>query len=174
MARILRTSSVLALSAAGCLATVGGGAVAAARPHAVVPLVREAKVAHVGTVLVDRAGHTLYHFTADSANKVACTGACAHLWPPLVLPKAMRAPTAAAGLRGFSTIKDPNGLRQVTYRGHPLYTYSGDTKAGEARGQGLLGKWFAVTPKLAALSAHATTTASKSSSGGSSGGGSGW
>ncbi|MDA8297191.1 MAG: hypothetical protein M0004_11510 [Actinomycetota bacterium] len=169
MARILRTSSLVALSATGCLAAAGGGAVAAARPHAVPPLVREARVPHVGTVLVDRAGHTLYRFSADRATKVACTATCAHLWPPLVLPKAMRAPTAAAGLRGLSTIKDPDGQRQVTYRGHPLYTYSGDKKAGEATGQGLLGKWFAVTPTVAALGTHATTTASKSS-----GGGSGW
>ena len=31
---------------------------------------------------------------------------------------------------------------QVTYEGHPLYTFSGDGAPGEANGQELDGTWF--------------------------------
>lgn len=98
------------------------------------------------TVLTDAQGLTLYYLTTDTASSSTCTGSCASIWPPLLL--ASGTPTLASAISGTLTvIQDPNG-RQVAYNGHPLYTYSGDAKPGEANGQGLLGTWYVATPGL--------------------------
>jgi predicted lipoprotein with Yx(FWY)xxD motif len=146
-----------ALAASALLAATsvlfGGTAVSSAstKPDAkVVPVVKEMKIAKLGTVLVNGHGLTLYRFTPDTTTKVACTGTCASLWPPLVVSVGTPTPIGSAGIVGLGTIKDPDGALQVTYRGHPLYTFIGDKKPGSAA-QGLKDKWFAVTPSVAPL-----------------------
>jgi predicted lipoprotein with Yx(FWY)xxD motif len=139
----------------------GGAAVSSAstKPDAkATPVVKEMKIAKLGTVLVDAHGLTLYRFTPDTTTKVACTGICAGLWPPLVVSGETPMPTGSPGIVGLGTVKDPDGALQVTYRGHPLYTYIGDTKPGSAKGQGLKDKWFAVTPSVAPLARANLTT----------------
>jgi len=125
-------------------------------------------VSKVGKVLVDSSGFTLYMFSKDSNHKSNCTGACAAAWPPLLTSgKATAGSGASSSLVG--TVKDSDGKTQVTYNGWPLYTFSGDTKAGEAKGQGLVafgGKWAAVTSAGTPVGA----TTSSSSSAGSGGG----
>jgi predicted lipoprotein with Yx(FWY)xxD motif len=102
------------------------------------------------TVLTDAKGFTLYYFTPDTATNVACTGSCAQNWPPLMAPSG--SPTSDHGLPGkLAAVNGADGA-QVTYNGHPLYTFAGDKAAGDANGQGLFGKWFVVKPDLAALS----------------------
>lgn len=102
------------------------------------------------TVLTTASGMTLYYFTPDSATKIACTGSCATIWPPLLL--ASGSPTGSAGVTGkLSVLQGPNG-RQVLYNGHPLYTFSGDSQPGQANGEGLKGIWFVATPSLGAPS----------------------
>lgn len=114
-------------------------------------------------ILTDTRGMTLYHFTPDTPTKTACTGGCAKTWPPL-LSKSM--PTHAAGLSGkLSIVNDDNGS-QVSYNGHLLYTYSGDTAPGQATGDGLLGKWFATKPGLPAAASGSPSSTSSSSKGG--------
>jgi predicted lipoprotein with Yx(FWY)xxD motif len=108
--------------------------------------VHAASASGVGTVVVNSAGRTLYLFGPDKQRKVTCTGACAQAWPPLYVKGK---PVAGSGIKAslLGTIKAPNGKRQVTYNHWPLYTFSGDSKAGQANGQGLTafgGKWFAV------------------------------
>jgi predicted lipoprotein with Yx(FWY)xxD motif len=124
-----------------------------------------------GTVLVDAQGHTLYWFAKDTKTKSNCNGSCTTYWPP-VLGKA----TAGAMLpHGFGTIKRANGETQATYDGHPLYTYSGDTSAGQVTGNGLDlsgGLWWAVTPSGKTISAHKAKSSSSSGGSGSSGSGS--
>ena len=116
-----------------------------------------------GTVLVNAKGHTLYWFAIDTPTTSKCTGSCATYWPPVI-----GKPTAAAGAsltHALGSITRSNGQIQATYDGHPLYTYVGDTAAGDVKGNGLKlsgGLWWAVTPSGAKLS---------SSTGGSSGGG---
>jgi hypothetical protein len=69
--------------------------------------------------------------------------------------------TSSATLPGTLAAFDGANGRQVTYNGHPLYTYSGDAAPGDAKGQGKLGKWFVVTPTVAVLNAaQATATPS--------------
>jgi predicted lipoprotein with Yx(FWY)xxD motif len=89
----------------------------------------------LGKVLVDARGQTLYLFLKDRNRQSLCTGSCAQFWPPLV---STSKPHAGAGVRapllGVITRKD--GRHQVTYAGHPLYTFVADTKPGQTSGEG--------------------------------------
>jgi predicted lipoprotein with Yx(FWY)xxD motif len=106
----------------------------------------------VETILATPQGLTLYYFTPDTAAKTACISGCAKAWPPLVTTGS-GATLGDASLPGaLKVLTDANG-NQVQYNGHLLYTYSGDTAAGQTKGEGLFGKWFVCTPGLAALSA---------------------
>lgn len=90
-----------------------------------------------GMVLTDN-GRTLYTFAPDTSTSSACTGACASTWPPVT-------GTAAAGgglpASDFGTISRPDGTKQVTYLGHPVYEFSGDKAAGDVNGDGIQGIW---------------------------------
>jgi predicted lipoprotein with Yx(FWY)xxD motif len=90
----------------------------------------------LGSILVDSQGRTVYMFGADSGTTSACTGACAAAWPPV---QAMGTPTAGNGANAtlVSTTSRSDGTTQVTYNGHPLYTYAGDSAQGQTNGQGL-------------------------------------
>jgi predicted lipoprotein with Yx(FWY)xxD motif len=89
----------------------------------------------LGKVLVDAKGRALYLFEADKGSS-ACDGACATVWPPLTTTGE---PTAGPGLATskLGTTKRSDGATEVTYNGHPLYTYAGDSAPGETSGQGL-------------------------------------
>lgn len=101
------------------------------------------------TVLTDSKGMTLYYLTHDKANTSTCTGGCAGTWPPL-LATGSGTPTSATTLSGTLSAFDGANGHQVEYNGHPLYTYAGDSAAGQANGEGIGGVWFVVTPDLAA------------------------
>ena len=103
--------------------------------------------AGVGTVLVSGTGLTLYELDTEANGQIMCTGACRSNWPPLLLPAGVTSATPGAGVTGtLGTITRPDGGRQVTYDGRPLYLYSGDQSPGQTNGQGLQGVWFAMTP----------------------------
>jgi predicted lipoprotein with Yx(FWY)xxD motif len=104
------------------------------------------------TILATPQGLTLYYFTPDSATKVACTGGCAKVWPPLVSTGSGTSLGDASLLGTLKVLTDANGA-QVQYNGHLLYTYSKDSAPGQTTGEGLFGKWFVCTPSLAALTA---------------------
>jgi predicted lipoprotein with Yx(FWY)xxD motif len=116
-----------------------------------------------GTVLTNAQGRTIYWFAIDTPTTSNCTGTCLQYWPPVI-----GTPTAAAGTSlpmGFGTITGTNGQVQATYDGHPLYTYMGDSAAGQVTGNGLNlsgGLWWAMTPngaKLAKASTGGSTSA---------------
>jgi predicted lipoprotein with Yx(FWY)xxD motif len=90
----------------------------------------------LGKLLVDARGHTLYLFKKDSGTKSACFGACATAWPPL---RATGKPMVAGGAKAsmVATTKRSDGKPQITYHGHPLYRFTGDSKPGDTNGQGL-------------------------------------
>jgi predicted lipoprotein with Yx(FWY)xxD motif len=100
-----------------------------------------AKVQGVGTVLVGQGGHTVYLFTNDTGSTSTCTGSCESTWPGVI---SAGQPTVSGAVDDSKI--GTNAAGQVTYNGHPLYYYSGDSKAGIANGQGIGGVWFAVTP----------------------------
>lgn len=118
-----------------------------------------------GQALVGPSGDTLYTFAKDTSTTSACTGGCASLWPPLLLPPGEHA-TEASGVTGtLGTITRSDGSTQITYDGHPLYYYSTDTKPGDANGQGVGGVWFIATPS-GQSGASGSPAASPSSSNG--------
>ena len=83
------------------------------------------------SVLTNSSGRTLYWFAPDTPSKSACYGTCAAYWPPVI-----GNPAAGPGvtLSKVATIARTDGTIQVTYAGHPLYTYIGDTAPGQANG----------------------------------------
>ena len=132
---------VAALSLAVVGSALGGGS--AARP---------AKVATaatgLGRVVVDGRGRTLYLFEKDRHGQSACSGVCAAYWPPLLTSgKSVAVGGAKRSLLG--TARRADGSRQVTYAGHPLYLFSGDSKSGQTNGEGLTdfgAGWYVLTP----------------------------
>ena len=107
----------------------------------------------LGRILVDSKGITLYDFVTDKAGVSGCYGACAALWPPLITKGK---PQAGHGVRAslLGTTKRKDGKLQVTYAGHPLYTFAGDTQPGQTTGEGSNGfgaPWWVVTPAGKAL-----------------------
>jgi predicted lipoprotein with Yx(FWY)xxD motif len=123
-------------------------------------------------VLTNSSGKTLYWFAPDTSTTSKCTGSCATYWPPVTGPV-----TAGSGVTGtLGTITRSDGTMQATYDGHPLYTYVGDTAAGQAKGNGLNlsgGLWYEMTVS-GAKPAVATAGSTGSASTGSAGGGYGY
>lgn len=111
-------------------------------------IVTSASVPKLGRVLVDSRGFTLYDFHKDKGAKSACYGACAANWPPLTTEGSPGAGEGAMASK-LGTTKRSDGTMQVTYAGHPLYTYAGDSKPGEANGNDVDafgGQWYALQP----------------------------
>jgi predicted lipoprotein with Yx(FWY)xxD motif len=104
---------------------------------------------HIGTLLVDASGFTVYRFTKDTGSRNTCIASreCGATWPALTTTGR---PTAGPGVRSslISTISIPGGKRQVTYAGHPLYTYEPASERGETSYVGVRqfgGTWFGVS-----------------------------
>ena len=122
-----------------------------------------------GTYLTGASGRALYLWVADTGTKSNCTGQCAKFWPP-VLAKTKPSVSGGAAAGDLGTTTRADGAKQLTYKGHPLYYFFEDPKAGTDKGQGSSNfgaKWWLVAPSGKAI----TTKAASSSSGGSSSGG---
>ena len=92
-------------------------------------------------IVVTASGRTLYTLSAEVHGKFICTGSCLSSWRPLKVP----AGGAVAGVAKLGVIKRPDRSRQATFNGRPLYTFVGDTKKGDANGEGFMdvGTWHA-------------------------------
>jgi predicted lipoprotein with Yx(FWY)xxD motif len=128
--------------AAGGAPAAGGGS-----PTAAGTLITTSAGA-AGTFLTDGSGRAVYLWAADGLNESTCVGACATAWPPLT---ATGAPSASGGASAadIGTITRSDGGKQVTYNGHALYYFSGDTGAGQINGQGIDAfgaEWWLVAP----------------------------
>ena len=101
----------------------------------------------LGKVLVDDKGLTLYRFDNDTTpGKSACAaGVCEQTWPPEIVTGT---PSAGAGIDAskLTTFTRDDGKPQLQIDGHPLYHFVQDAKAGDTKGQGILGKWYAAGP----------------------------
>ena len=141
--RVRLAAAALAIAATSPLA------VAHAAPHAAgqrtTPVT--AHSSKYGTVLFDGKGRSLYLFAKDRGGRSSCYGSCATAWPPLLTKGAPHAGTGAhKGLLGTTRRRD--GTLQVTYAGHPLYGFSGDTKRGQITCQNVSqfgGRWLVVS-----------------------------
>jgi predicted lipoprotein with Yx(FWY)xxD motif len=103
----------------------------------------DAKTINGKQVLTNSKGFTLYWFAPDTSTVSKCTGSCATYWPPVAGPV-----TAGTGVTGtIGVITRPDGTKQATYNGHPLYTYAGDNAPGQDKGNGINasgGLWYIV------------------------------
>jgi len=100
----------------------------------------------IGAVLVDAKGFTVYDFHKDKGTTSSCYGACEGVWPPVL---STGAPQVGEGAKAalLGTTKRKDGSVQVTYGGHPLYTYTADQKPGEANGNDFSSfgaEWYAL------------------------------
>ncbi len=108
------------------------------------PQVMVASNSKFGSILTDARGMTLYLLTNDGTNMPTCYAGCAQLWPPLL---ATGKPMGGSGVDAskLGTAMRTDGGTQVTYNGHPLYTFAQDMKPGDTNGQGFGGVWFVVS-----------------------------
>ncbi|WP_457946785.1 COG4315 family predicted lipoprotein [Pseudarthrobacter sp. alpha12b] len=106
-----------------------------------------------GSIVVDAKGMSLYFFTKDTkdSGSSACTGSCLVQWPPLTTTSG--SPTAQGVTGKLGTITTPDGKKQVTLNGMPLYYFAKDTKAGDVLGQGVGGVWYLSDPSGAMIKA---------------------
>ncbi len=99
-----------------------------------------------GNIVVDAAGMSVYFFTKDvkDSGSSACTGACLTAWSPLLTTAATPAAEGVTGTLG--TITTPDGAKQVTLNGLPLYYFAQDKNPGDVLGQGVKDVWYLATP----------------------------
>jgi predicted lipoprotein with Yx(FWY)xxD motif len=143
-----------ALMAVACSSS-GGGSQANASPASGSPASASAtgtvittRSGSMGSFLTDGSGRTVYLWVKDGMNSSACSGACAGAWPP-VPAKGKLTVSGGAKASDLGTITRSDGSKQVTYDGHPLYYYVGDSGPGQTNGQGSDGfgaKWWLVAP----------------------------
>jgi predicted lipoprotein with Yx(FWY)xxD motif len=124
-------------------------------------------VSGTGTVLVDAKGDALYSPAEEASGKILCTGGCTAVWVPLTVA-AGTTPSAGAGVSGkLGTVKRPDGKRQVTWNGRPLYTFAEDGGPGDVMGNGATDNfsgmsftWHVATTGSAPAPAPSTSTSS--------------
>jgi predicted lipoprotein with Yx(FWY)xxD motif len=159
---------IFTLAAATVLAACGaaGGSGTTSAPATSGPAATGTTVAtgttSLGTVLTNAQGFTLYYFLPEQNSTIgACTGGCLSAWPPLV---ATGTPTGSSAVTGalatVSVMVNGAAETEVTYNGWPLHTFASDTAAGQVNGQGVDGKWFAITPTTASTATGATSSSS--------------
>jgi predicted lipoprotein with Yx(FWY)xxD motif len=150
-ATALAAGVALALGVTG-LASAPAGAASAKKA------VLTATVPGIGVILVDSQGHALYTHTDANGQAVACTDTCLTFWPPLTVAAGAKI-KAPKGVKGLST---SSATHQVTSNGLPLYRFSQDTAAKEAKGDGVNGfggTWHVVTVKAKPAKSTPTTNA---------------
>ena len=94
---------------------------------------------------------TVYLFAADRGGASTCTGGCARDWPPVI--GTARASGEAVG-SNLGTIRRPDGTRQITYNGHPLYLFASDKDNGDIKGQAIVdwgAEWYVISPSGAEI-----------------------
>jgi predicted lipoprotein with Yx(FWY)xxD motif len=138
-------AAALAACSSSAASTPSSSATSAGSSPAAAAAAGTVKTATIGgaRVLTNSKGFTLYSFAPDTSTASKCYGACAANWPPVQGPV-----TAAAATGTFGTITRSGGSVQATFDGHPLYTFTGDTAAGQNNGNGLNaagGLWHEVT-----------------------------
>ena len=171
-AAVLFTAPLAAACSSGTSpsSTSGGTAAPAGASHA--GTVITTKTGTDGTYLTDAKGRSVYMWTKDPMGKSVCSGACAGAWPPVTASGAV---TASGGAKsaGLATLTRSDGTKQVTYDGHPLYYFSGDSGPGQTNGEGSNGfgaKWWLVSPSGTKITGAGPAPSQSSSSNGYGGG----
>ena len=177
----------LGIPVASALLATACGSAAASSPSSAPAAGSSASASTTGTVITTQAGpagafltagsgRAVYLWAKDGMNMSACSGACAAAWPPVPATGKL---TAAGGAKAsdLGTITRSDGTKQVTYDGHPLYYFVGDSAAGQANGQGsdnFGAKWWLVASSGAKITASGTAPAANAPAPSSSNAGGGW
>ena len=162
-AALLAAAACSSSSSSGNAGRYGGGTPAAGASGSAMTI--ETHTGSAGTFLTDGSGRAVYMFAKDGTDKSACDGACASAWPPVTTTGS---PVASGGAQSsdLGTLTRSNGAKQVTYDGHALYYFAGDSSAGQTNGQGVDGfgaKWWLVAPSGAVITGTGAGTAPGSS-----------
>lgn len=138
--RVLIPVAMVAAVALSFLALRPGGAAAQASTT-----LQVGGNAGLGSFLTGPDGMTLYIFTNDKPDESVCFNQCEQNWPPLTVATGVT-PTKASGIEGtLGVYVRPDGSRQVTLDGKPLYYWAFDEAVGDSKGEGVGGVWFVVS-----------------------------
>jgi predicted lipoprotein with Yx(FWY)xxD motif len=184
---IVPLASALLVAACGSAAasTSAPASSAAAAGSSTTGTVITTQAGSAGAFLTTASGRTVYLWAKDGMNMSDCSGACASAWPPVPATGTLTA-AGSAKASDLGTITRSDGTKQVTYDGHPLYYFVGDSAAGQTNGQGsdnFGAKWWLVAPSgaqitgtdtAAAAAVPAPATSSAPSTPSSSNAGGGW
>lgn len=141
------TGSSTGAAAGSSSAPAASGSAAAGGSSSGAMVITTAK-ASGGTILTDGSGRAVYLWAKDSSGMSACSGACTGTWPPVTASGTVSA-SGGAKSSDLGTITRSDGTKQVTYDGHALYYYVGDSGPGMSSGQGsdqFGAKWWLVAP----------------------------
>jgi predicted lipoprotein with Yx(FWY)xxD motif len=158
---MIRMSAAVVVAAAGLLALSGCSAKTGAAQENTAPAVQQpaadsaspklavAQVGSLGSVVTDQNGRTLYRFDMDKAKPPVsnCNDDCAVAWPPVLVTDLSEVQLSNVNKSLVGTVDRKDGGKQLTLGGWALYRYLDDKKAGDAKGQGIGGTWFAATPE---------------------------
>lgn len=135
MRRSFAVSGVAALGALALVGCGGSGSSGGSSGSSAAPAktVSVQQIGGTGRVLVNAHGRALYTPAQEANGKVMCTGACLKFWQPLSPGAGM--PTGGSGVGKLAVITRPDGTKQVTAAGKPLYTFSQD-RPGQVTGNG--------------------------------------
>ena len=163
--RSLAVAGVLPLVVVGCSSTgkapTPGSTSASVAAGASVGVIRTP----IGSVLTDVHGMTIYRFAPDQPGRSTCVASCASYWPPVPAPPSSTSPGGSVTAT-IGSVARPDGTKQLTVDGYPVYTYVGDKSAGKTTGQGLNtsgGLWWVLDPAGAEVTTPAGGGSSSSS-----------
>ena len=151
--RAVRALLALALTAATAVGVAGFALASSAHTAAARSVtVRSAHNATVGkTILVDSRGRTLYRRTGERRGHILCKGSCAAIWPAVLVPRGAHLKAGKGVSRSrLSIVRLPGGKRAAAYKGAPLRRFTGDSKRGDANGDGFEGIWHVIAVRSSA------------------------
>lgn len=140
------TSTTAAATPSGTSPSATSAAPTGGSPTAAAAVDLKTATSSAGNIVVDAKGMSVYFFTKDvkDSGTSACTAACLTAWPPLTTTSATPKVEGVTGTVG--TITTPEGAKQVTLNGLPLYYYAQDKKPGDILGQGVNNVWYLADP----------------------------
>ena len=146
------TTAAAPTSAAGSSSTSGPASTSAPAAAAADLKVADSKA---GQIVVDGKGMSVYYYTKDvkDSGTSTCTGGCLDAWPPVLATA--DTPTVDGVTGTVGTIATPDGKKQLTINGMPVYLYAKDLAAGDITGQGVGGVWYLVAPSGEMITAAA-------------------
>jgi predicted lipoprotein with Yx(FWY)xxD motif len=140
--------TLVSLSASGAVAATGTGT----NPKSAFEQIGAAKAtgktlslakSKQGIFAIGPNGHSLYVYAGDHGTKSGCTGGCATAWPAFTESGSI---TTGVLIKKSEVGKaDGQKADQLTYYGHLLYYFKGDTAPGDTNGVGIKG-WHLIGP----------------------------